>query len=137
MRIGVAARVGIGDGDATRLLPRTLQHAFIIILVVERVRHVAVAVRPAVDRDRSDVARAGKTSEAEHAVELVADSPLEVRKGHVEQPCPAEAKLRSRIEPPVGRARNVNEVEADRLGRIAWMLIAAEADGKIELDAAV
>src|SRR5262249_59015072 len=84
--------------------------------VVERVRHIAVAVRPAVDGDRRDVARARKSTRPEHAIELVADTRLEIRKRHVEQLRLPDAKLRARVEPAVGRAWNVNEMEANRFG---------------------
>ena len=58
MGVGVAGGVGIGDGDAAGLLPRPLQHLLVVVAVEQRVRHVAVTVRPAVDGDRRDVARA-------------------------------------------------------------------------------
>src|SRR5262249_58582990 len=119
------------------LLPGGLENGVIIVLVVERVRHVAVAVRPAVDGDRRDVARAHKSAQSEHAVELVADARLEIRKPHVEQPRLPDAKLRARIEAAVGGARDVNEMQADRLGRIASVAIAAQTDGKIELHPAM
>src|SRR5262249_58123163 len=118
------------------LLPGALEDG-VIVVVVERVRHVAVAVRPAVDGDRRDVARANKSSRPEHAIELVADARLEIRKRHVEQPRLPDAKLRARIEPAVGGAWDVNEMQADRVGWIAGVAIAAEADGEIELHPAV
>src|SRR5262249_29410861 len=62
MRIGVAARVGIGDGDAAGLLPSALEHTRIVIFVIKRVRHIPVPVRPAVDGDCGDAARAGKAA---------------------------------------------------------------------------
>src|SRR5262249_18471123 len=137
MRIGVAARVGIGDGDAAGLLPGALEHARIVIFVIKRVRHIPVPVRPAVNGDRGDVARAGKASWPQHSVELVPDLGFEIRKGHVEQPCLPDAKLRARIKAAVGGTRNVDEMQAHRLGGIARMTITAEADWKIELHPAV
>src|SRR5262245_19948328 len=137
MRIRVSAGVGVGDGDAAELLPCALESAVIVVLVVERVRHIAVAVWPAVDGDRCDVAHAGTSARPEHAVELVADSRREILKRHVEQLRLSDAKLCARVEPAAGRARNVNKMEADRFGRIACVAIAAEADGKIELHPAV
>src|SRR5262249_56219427 len=86
---------------------------------------------------RGDVAGAGKSARPEHAIELVADAHLEIRKRHVEQPRLPDAKLRACIEPAVGGTRNVNEMKADRLGWVAGVAIAAETDGKIELQAAV
>jgi hypothetical protein len=56
MGIGVAGGVGIGDGNAAAGLPGAREHELVVVLVVERVRDVAVAVRPAIDGDRCDVA---------------------------------------------------------------------------------
>src|SRR5262249_52316316 len=136
LRVGVPPSVGVGDGDASGLLPGALENGVVVVLVVERVRHITVAMRPAVDGDRCDIARARKSTRPEHAIEFVADTRLEIRKRHVEQLRLPDAKLRARVEPAVGRAWNANEMEANRFGGGAGVTIAAETDGKIELLAA-
>src|SRR5215471_9467172 len=96
LRVGVPASVGVGDGDAAGLLPGAIENGVVVVLVVERVRHITVAVRPAVDGDRCNVARARKSTRPEHAIELVADTRLEILKRHVEQLRLPDAKLRAR-----------------------------------------
>src|SRR6266498_5825496 len=66
---------------AAELLAGAGEHLVLVVVAVkQRVRHVAVAVRPAVDGDRRDVARACEPAGTEHAVELVMDPRLELRK---------------------------------------------------------
>src|SRR5439155_4783480 len=91
-----------------------------------------IAVRPAVDGDRRNISRAGEPARAKHAVELVPDFLLEIRACHSEQRCCADTKLRARIKPGIGRPRHVLEVQQHRLAWIAWMAVAAKADGKVE-----
>src|SRR5205085_9243201 len=49
----------------------------------------------------------------------------------------AGAELGTRVEPGIGRARYMFEMQDDGLRRIAWMAVAAEAYRKVEGDAAV
>jgi hypothetical protein len=70
--VGVAGGVGIGDGDAAAGLPRAREYALIIVLVIERVRHIAVAVRPAVDVIGENALRYCSESGREVEIEIVA-----------------------------------------------------------------
>src|SRR5437764_3977160 len=91
-------------------------------------------MRPAIDGDRRNVARAGKPARTEHAVELIANAHLEIGESHGEELGLAEVKLRPGIEAGIRRPWHVDEMENDRLRRIARMTIAAEIDRKVERD---
>jgi len=57
VRIGIPARVRIGDGDAAEPLPCLSGNSGLMRgVVIQRRRRVGVAVRPSIDGDRSDVA---------------------------------------------------------------------------------
>ncbi len=130
---GVAAGIGVGDRHRTEGLAGELEHRLLVVVrIVQRIGHVAVAVRPAVDGDRGDVARAGKSARPEHAVEIVADALLEIREGHRIELALPDAELGARVEALVRRAGHVDEMQQHRLGRIARMADAAEADREIE-----
>src|SRR6476661_670427 len=85
MSVGVAARVGIRDGNPAHALARLRQHVVVIVAIEQRVGDIAVAVRPAVDGDRCDITPAREPAWSQHAVELVADPDLEISKGRFEQ----------------------------------------------------
>src|SRR5262245_31598831 len=101
MGVGISAGVGIGNGDASEWTACTREDVVVFVAVEQRVGGVAITVGPTVHRDRGYVARAGKSSGAEHAIELVADFLLEIRKGHGEQFCGPDPKLCTRIEPGI------------------------------------
>src|SRR5437016_4437117 len=48
MRVGIPTGIAVGDGDAPEQPPRALDGILIILLVEQRVCHVAVAMRPPV-----------------------------------------------------------------------------------------
>ncbi len=99
MGIGVSAGIRVGDGDPTMGPPRHFEDAlFVVVRIEQRIRHITVAVRPAIDGDRRDIASARKAGGAEHAIELIADARLEIGKCHRKQFLPADAKLRAGIE---------------------------------------
>jgi hypothetical protein len=66
-------------------LAGTAKRLLVIVAIEQRVRYVAIAMGPAIDGDRQNVARTGKPSLTEHAVELVAEFRLEIRKRHIEK----------------------------------------------------
>ena len=93
-----------------KLLPRHLEHRVLVVVRIEqRIRHVAVAVRPAVDGDRGDVARAGEAARPQHAVEIVADALLEIGEGHRVELALADAELRAGVEALVRRAGHMDQ----------------------------
>src|SRR5581483_3156216 len=89
-------------------------------------------VRPAVDGDRSDVAGAVKSARPQHAIEVVADQPLEVAEGHRQQFVLPDAELGACVETLVWRTRDMGHMDHDRLRRITWMPVAAEIDREVE-----
>src|SRR5215469_12396936 len=99
MRVRIPAGIGVRDGNAPDGLAGTLERLLVLVAIEQRVRRVAIAVRPTVDGDGQNVACAGKSSCTEHTVELVADFFLEIRKRHMEKLIPAHSKLRTRIKP--------------------------------------
>src|SRR6266536_38004 len=58
--ISVPARIGIGDGDAPEWPSRELDGFVIVVGIEQRIRDVAVTVRPTVYGDRHDIPVAGK-----------------------------------------------------------------------------
>ena len=126
MRVGVPGGVGIGDSDAAVSLPRAFEDVVIVVIRVEqRVRDITVAVWPAIDGDRGDVARTGKAAGPEHAIELVADACLEIRKRRGEEAGLADTELGARIEPTVGCTGNMDQMQTNGLGGIARMAVPA------------
>src|SRR5262245_64099137 len=107
MRIGVAAGVRVGNRHATDRRTRALDHLSIVGAVEQRVLHITITVRPAIDRDRRDVARARKAAGAQHAVELVADARLEIAECRLHEALLPDAKLLARGEAAVGGTRNM------------------------------
>jgi hypothetical protein len=130
MCIRIPTCIGIGNGDAPNGLAGAPECLFVIVAIQLRVRHVSIAMGPAVDGDRQNVASAGKPSRAEHAVELVSDFRFEIRERHIEKLGSTGPKLRPCVETCVGCARHMHHMQHHRLGRIARISIAAEADGK-------
>ena len=78
------------------------------------------------------MSRALENPRPEHAVEIVADALLEIRKRHRIELALADAELRSRVEPLVRCAWHVGEMQQHRLRRVARVTVAAETDRKIE-----
>src|SRR6516164_852068 len=133
MRIGVAAGVGIGDRNTAKGPSGPCENPIVIVIGIEqRIRYIAVAVRPAIDGDRRDIALAVESTATEHAIELIADAHFEIRKSHGQELGLTDVKLRARIETGIRCAGDVLEVQNDRLRRIARMSVTAEVDRKVE-----
>src|SRR5229473_1185696 len=78
--VGIPARIGIGDGDAAAALAGDFIGRGSLGLRIEQgIRTVSVAMRPAIDRDRHNVARRLKSPRSQHAVKLVGNSRLVFR----------------------------------------------------------
>src|SRR5262249_40115168 len=99
VRVGIAGGIGIGDRNTAYRLPGGFEGALVVVSVKKRICHIAVTMGPAVDGDGSEIAGGGEPSRSEHAVEVVADRVLEIRKGHAEELGGADPKLGARIEP--------------------------------------
>src|SRR5262249_5949316 len=116
VRVSVAGGVRVGDRHSADGLSRLREHLVVIVIGVEqRVGDITVAVWPAIDGDRRNVAPAGEAARPQHAVELLADARLEVGKAHAEKPLLADPELLARGEALVGGTRDVDEVQAYRL----------------------
>src|SRR5258708_38222403 len=85
--VGTCAGIGIGDGDPAERLPANNPGLLLFFPagIEQRIRRKSVAVRPAVDGDAFDVFRRVETCSTEHAAQLVADAPLEFRKGRLQE----------------------------------------------------
>src|SRR5262245_8343312 len=128
--------IGVGDRHAAHLPARDLDHGVERGLVVEqRIPVVGIAVRPPVDRDRSDIATAEKPAGTKHAVEIVANAILELPECHLLELPSTGPELLAGGEPLVWRAWDMDQVQAYRLSRIARVAISAEIDRVVELDA--
>ena len=122
MRVGVPASIGIGDGDSTKRLPRDLKNAILVVVGIEQgIGYIAVAVRPAIDRNRRDIARVIKTARAEHAIELIADVGLKIRESRGKKLGLPNVKLATRVKAGTRCAWHMHKMQNDRLCRIAGM----------------
>src|SRR6516165_2496733 len=136
MRISVPGGVGVGDANASERCSRELDRFCIVLAVKQRVCDIAVTVRPAVDCNGRDVARAIKSSRTKHTIELVSDSFLELRESRVQEFRGPDSELGARVEPRIGGARNVYQMQHDRLTGIARMFVSAKTHRKVESDVA-
>ena len=115
MHVGVSASIGIGDGDATKRLPRDLKNAILVVAGIEQeIGYIAVAVRPAIDRNRRDIARVIKTARAEHAIELIADAGLKILESRGKKLGLPNVKLATRVKPGIRCAWRVQKMHNDR-----------------------
>src|SRR5258708_3594622 len=135
VRLGARARIGISNRDLAeshsshhpRLLP------FLPIRIeesVSRVMFVGVAVRPTIHGDGLDVPRRIETRAAQHPSQLIADVALEFRKRRLHQFVTPRAVLFAR-----GQTRFAGSTEHEKdhgFFRLAWKVVLAETDGKIE-----
>src|SRR5579885_850750 len=138
-RIGVGARAGvrIGDGDAAEALaadhirPLVRRNAEI---VEERIELVGIAMRPAIYRDRRDVACRIESGSREHARELVADIPLERLERRLQKLIAARAVLILFRQP--GLAGRTHHEGQDRVIRRTHAPVIADVHRPVEPNAA-
>ena len=107
-RVGVGAPrgVGVGNGDLPEPLARDDPGLILVVLPVgigEQVALVGIAVRPAVDGDRLDVAGRVETARRQGAPKLVANGALERLEGRCGELETADLVLRERREAPACR----------------------------------
>src|SRR6202166_2300213 len=100
--VGVPSGIGIGDGDAAAALAGDFIGRGSLGLRIEQgIRTVGIAMRPAIDRDRHNVAPRLKSTRTQHAVKLVGNSRLVFRERRTQQQLPSQTKLLDIRETPI------------------------------------
>src|SRR5271154_7103416 len=75
IRIRAGPRMRIRNGDLAKRFPPSYPRLLSVLplRIKQRARRVGIAVRPAIDRDASDVARWIESRAAQHSAQLVAN----------------------------------------------------------------
>lgn len=132
VRIGTGGSIGIRDRDSSKLL--SPDHARVLfgrpLSIKQGIVFVGVSVRPTIHRDCGDIAGGIEAYWREHAIQLLTDIPLKIRKGSANQFVSAHPVLLA-----AGQARftwSPQHEEHHGLVRFAGELVRAQADGKVE-----
>ena len=134
---GVAAGIGVGDRDAADRLPRARAGVLVIVAVVKRILHIAVAMRPTVDSDCGDVAGAREIRRDRACGRARRESAPRIPRTASAGASPARRLNCWRaVRPWLGAPATCTRCRHIGSAGIARMAVAAEADRKIERDRA-